>query len=475
MKTKIVATIGPATSDYDVLKDLIQEGVNVCRLNFSHDTHEYKRGIIANIRKANQELNKHTAILADLQGPKIRTGIIRDNLAMLEAGAELIFTTQECEGTAERVFISYNQFARDVSPGEQILLDDGKLQVEVVKVLNETDVLVRVVAGGPLSSRKGVNLPDTNISIPSITDKDKEDVIFALQQDVNWVALSFVRSAKDIIELRSFIKQHAPHHLPGIIAKVEKPEAVDNIDEIIDAADGIMIARGDLGVEIPQERVPLIQKRIITKCQKKSCPVIVATQMMEGMMDSLRPTRAEVSDVAYSVMQGADAVMTSGETSTGKHPIATIRTMRSIIKEVEEYETIYYKHFLPKEDPQNKRFINDSILFSACNLAQHTSAKAIMGNTHSGYSAFRISAQRPKAKIYIFAKDQHLAQMMSLVWGVEPFYIDKFEDTDIMILRLQGILKEKGLLEKGDAFVLFGSALPDTVGKTNMLHLNYVD
>ncbi|MFA8450742.1 MAG: pyruvate kinase [Bacteroidales bacterium] len=474
MKTKIVATIGPATSDYNVLKKLIQEGVNVCRLNFSHDTHEYKAKVIENIRKVNQELGKFTAILADLQGPKIRTGLIKDNLAILEEGKELIFTTEQCEGTAERVYISYNRFVQDVNPGENVLLDDGKLQVQVVKKVNKHDVLVKVIAGGPLSSRKGVNLPDTKISIPSITEKDKEDAIFALQQDVNWIALSFVRSAKDIVELRNYIKQHAPHHLPGLIAKIEKPEAVDNIDEIIDVSDGIMIARGDLGVEIPQERVPIIQKTIITKCQKKSCPVIVATQLMEGMIDSLRPTRAEVSDVAYSVMQGADAVMTSGETSTGKHPVETISTMRSIIREVEGYETIYYKHFLPPYDRKNKRFINDSILYSACNLAQHTGAKAILGNTHSGYSAFRISAQRPKACIYIFSKDLHLAQMLSLVWGVEPFYIDRFEDTDVMIQKLQDFLKKKGILKHGDAVVIFGSALPDTVGKTNMLHLSYV-
>ncbi|MFA8301250.1 MAG: pyruvate kinase [Hyphomicrobiales bacterium] len=473
MKTKIVATIGPATSDFENLKALIKEGVNVCRLNFSHDSHDYKKEIIKNIKKINSELGTNAAILADLQGPKIRTGLIKDGAIELVEGETIIFSTEACEGDKNRIFISYDRFAKDVSIGERVLMDDGKLQVEVSEILSDTEVKMEIIAGGSLSSKKGVNLPDTKITTPSITEKDIEDVIFALEHDVNWVALSFVRTAQDILELKEIIRKNAKHYLPKIIAKIEKPEAIKNIQEIIDVTDAIMIARGDLGVEVPQERVPLIQKNIIRQCQVHSKPVIVATQMMEGMMDNLRPTRAEVSDVAYSVMQGADAVMTSGETSVGKHPLETIATMKAIINEVEQYEDIYFKHFLPSRESENPRFINDSILYSACNLAQHAEAKAIIGNTHSGYSAFRISAQRPKSPIYIFAKNKHLAETMNLVWGVQPFCLDDFHDTDIMLQKLPAYLKGIGLVNAGDPLVFFGSAPLGLMGKTNMLHLSY--
>ncbi|MCH2197436.1 MAG: pyruvate kinase [Flavobacteriales bacterium] len=468
-RTKVVATIGPASSPKDVLKQMVQEGVDVVRLNFSHGAHEVHNEVIKTIREIDVELGSHTAILADLQGPKLRVGEVENNGVDLVAGKQLKITTKEMVGTAEKVFTNYQDFAKDVNPGESVLLDDGKLVLRVASTNGKDEVVCDIIHGGVLSSKKGINLPNTKISLPCLTPKDLVDLEFALEQNVDWIGLSFVRSARDIIELKHIIKDKEKH--ARVIAKIEKPEAMDEIDDIILETDAVMVARGDLGVEVPMQNVPLIQKSIIQKCIKNSKPVIVATQMMETMITNITPTRAEVNDVANAMLDGADAVMLSGETSVGKHPIEVIKAMVKIIEEIECHDHIYY-HEEPPAESNEDRFVSDSICYNACRLAKRVEAKAIVTMTFSGYTGFKVSSQRPRARTFVFTGNRKILTLMNLVWGVKAFYYDKMVSTDHTIADIKYILKKQGYLQEDDFVINIASMPIPEQGMTNMLKLS---
>lgn len=470
-KTKIIATIGPATESKVNLEKIIKAGVNVCRLNFSHGSHEDHLKVIKNIAEINKEQGIHIATLGDLQGPKLRVGKMEENTLLVD-GNEITFTSEDCLGNAERVYMNYKNFAKDVKAGEFIRLDDGKLEMQILETNGKDTVKAKITQGGVLKSNKGVNLPNTVISLPSLTEKDLVDLDFALEHNLDWIGLSFVRSARDIIELKGIIS--ANNKKAKVIAKVEKPEAVENIDEIIKEADAIMVARGDLGVEIPMEKVPIVQKMIVEKCIKFSKPVVIATQMMESMIESSTPTRAEVNDVANAVLDGADAVMLSGETSVGKFPIFVIEAMVKILQETGDFrltETSQEKN--PERSPD--RFITDSICFNASNLADKTEAKAIVTMTFSGYTAFKISSKRPKAHIFVFSGNRELLTKLSLVWGVQTFYYDKMVSTDHTIADIHYMLKKEGYVKEGDLIINTASIPLEESGKTNMLKLSYID
>lgn len=469
-KTKIVATIGPASSSKETLTKMIMEGMNVCRINFSHGTHDDHSKVIDLIREINEEHSLNVAILADLQGPKIRIGEVKDNGVLLEDGSELIITTEECIGDNKKVYLSYETFPRDVKVGDFLLVDDGKFQLEVIETDKKTEVKTKVLHGGILSSKKGVNLPNTAISLPSLTEKDKEDLAFALEQEVDWIGLSFVRTAKDIKELKKKIKAAGKH--AKVVAKIEKPEAIWEIEDIVIETDAVMIARGDLGVEVPMEKVPTLQKMIIKQCRLHARPTIVATQMMETMIKNFRPTRAEVNDVANAVMDGADAVMLSGETSIGDHPIEVIKAMHKIVAEVEANADIYGKEELPEKNQD--RFITDSICFNAARLAERVDATGIITMTFSGYTAYKISSQRPKAITFVFTENRKILSQLNLVWGVVGYYYDKMISTDHTIEDCINILEEKGRLKKGDLVINIASIPMEERGQSNMLKLSYV-
>lgn len=471
-KTKIVATLGPATSSKDVLRDMMMAGVNVFRINFSHANYEDVKKRIELIRELNEENTFTTAILADLQGPKLRVGKMKEEV-VVSKGDEITFATgEEFEGTASRVYMNYDQFPKDVKAGERILLDDGKLIFEVVSTNKKDEVLAKVVQGGPLRSKKGVNLPNTKISLPALTEKDVQDAIFAIEQKVDWIALSFVRNSDDLIELQNIIKEHTDHKIP-IIAKIEKPEGVDNIDKIVAYCDGLMVARGDLGVEIPAQEVPLIQKQLVLKAKKARIPVIIATQMMETMITSLTPTRAEVNDVANSVMDGADAVMLSGETSVGNYPVQVIEKMSQIILSVENSPLIKVPHEPPHV--RTKRYITKSICYHAAHMANEIKAQAICTLTNSGYTAFQISAWRPESNILVFTSNKRILNQLSLLWGVRAFYYDKMVSTDETIDDINRIATEYKFVEKGD-FTINLAAMPITdKGMVNTLRISEIE
>lgn len=470
-KTKIVATLGPASSDKEVLRQMFLAGLNVCRLNFSHGAYEDHAKVVQTIRELNEETGLNVAILADLQGPKIRTNDMENNGVELITGKEVLIVTEKVLGTAEKFSINYAQLPADVKPGERILLDDGKLALEVVSTDGKAQIVAKVLHGGILSSKKGVNFPNTRISMPSLTEKDLEDLNFALEQDVDWVGLSFVRSARDIIELKHIIYNRKCK--AKVIAKIEKPEAIDEIDEIIKESDGLMVARGDLGVEIPYQNVPIIQKMLINKCIIHAKPIIVATQMMESMITNITPTRAEVNDVANAVLDGADAVMLSGETSVGKFPVEVIKTMSNIVMEMEKFEGIYNKEEIPERD--QSRFITDSICFNACRLSQRVEAKAILAMSFSGYTAYKIASQRPKSQIYVFTSNKQILTQLNLIWGVKAFYYDKHISTDHTIADIKYLLRKEGLLETGDLVINIASIPLEDRGSSNMLKLSYVE
>lgn len=470
-KTKIVATVGPASSSPEVLEAMIKEGVDVFRVNFSHVDYDAVRKVINDIKDLNEKLGTHTAILADLQGPKLRIGEVENGQIDLIQGSEVIITTEKCIGTSHRLFITYPQFPKDVKVGEKILVEDGKFMLEVISTDKNTEVKAKVLHGGILASKKGVNLPNTKISLPCLTEKDLGDLEFALSCNVNWIGLSFVRSAADIIELRHIITNHKRR--TRIIAKIEKPEAIEDLDNIIAEADGIMVARGDLGVEMPMQELPMIQKRIIKKCQDAAKPVIVATQMMESMITNITPTRAEVSDVANSVLDGADAVMLSGETSVGKHPVKVIEAMQKIIREVETHG-YHYNYEYPPFSNNSPRFVTDSICYTACTLARQSGASSIITMTHSGYTAFRLSCYRPNANIFMFTDNKSILDMINLLWGVRGFYYDKNISTDHTIADIKHFLKKDGWIKDGELVINIGSIPLGEKGKTNMLKLSEV-
>jgi len=472
-RTKIVATMGPASAKKEVLLAMIKAGVNVCRLNFSHGRPEDHKGVIDTIREINAEYKTNVGILADLQGPKIRIGLVKDGGIHLVNGTKIKITTQECIGNDEQIYITYDTFPQDVQADEIILLDDGKLQLRVIETNRLDTVMCEVVHGGILTSRKGVNLPNTKVSIPSLTEEDLINLQFALKYDVEWIGLSFVRTGQDIIELKEIIAKSGK--AAKVIAKVEKPEAIDNIDEIIAATDGVMVARGDLGVEMPLEEVPLLQKMIARKCRAASKPVIVATQMLESMITTPRPTRAEVNDVANSVLDGADAVMLSGETSVGEFPVIVIETMAKIVRNVEELGYPYNTSKQDTVDPAAVNYLSNALCESAVHLAERTNAVGIVSMTTSGYTAFQISSHRPKASTYIFTSNKQLLNALSLVWGVRSFYYDKLESTDDTISDVNNILKSADLIQTGDVVINTAAVPIIKQGKTNMLKVSVIE
>ncbi len=470
-KTKIVATLGPASSDKEVLRQMFYAGLNVCRLNFSHGSHEDHAAVVKTIRELNEETGLNVAILADLQGPKIRTNEMENNGVELINGSIVTIGTEKILGTAERFSINYAKLPQDVQPGERILLDDGKLALEVVSTDGKSEFKAKVVHGGILSSKKGVNFPNTRISMPSLTEKDLIDLDFALEQNVDWIGLSFVRSGRDIIELKHIIANKKCK--AKVIAKIEKPEAIDDIDAIIKESDGLMVARGDLGVEIPYQNVPIIQKMLINKCIIHAKPIIVATQMMESMITNITPTRAEVNDVANAVLDGADAVMLSGETSVGKFPVDVIKTMSNIVTEMEKFDGIYNKEEIP--DKNQARFITDSICFNACRLSQRVEADAILTMSFSGYTAYKIASQRPKSTIYVFTSNKQILTQLNLVWGVKAFFYNKQISTDHTIADIKYLLKKEDLLKEGDLVINIASIPLEDLGSSNMLKLSYIE
>jgi len=449
-KTKIVATLGPACETREIIKDMIEAGVNVFRINFSHADYEGVKEKINIIRSINEEFGYTTAILGDLQGPKLRVGMMEDGVVVNDGDLITFTTAEEVLGTAKKVFMKYKNFPNDVNPGERILLDDGKLIFEIVETDKNTEVLARVIQGGELKSKKGVNLPNTKISLPALTEKDIADAIFAIGQKVDWMALSFVKTPRDLQDLQELIAEHSEHKIP-IIAKIEMPEALENIDKIIAYCDGLMVARGDLGVELPAHEVPLVQKELIRRAKTARIPVIVATQMMETMITSLTPTRAEVNDVANSVMDGADAVMLSGETAAGNYPVQVIQKMTQIIEAVEDSPLIQ----VPQNTPQirTNRFVTKTICHHAVHMANAIKAKAICTLTNSGYTAFQISAWRPQAHILVFTSNKRILTQLNLLWGVKSYLYEKSVSTDETITDINEIAKAKGFVEKGDFLI----------------------
>ncbi|MCC7401736.1 MAG: pyruvate kinase [Chitinophagaceae bacterium] len=472
-RTKIVATVGPACNTYEKLLDLVKAGVNVFRLNFSHGTHEDKKTIIEYIRIINEKEPYNLAILGDLQGPKLRVGEIENGSIEIKPGDVLTFTGEKIIGNNQRIYVSYPNLHGDVHIGNTILIDDGKLEVKVVKILKNNDVQVEVTAGGILSSNKGINLPDTKISLPALTEKDLADLDFIIQQKLDWVALSFVRSVKDIIILRNKLEEKKCKI--KIIAKIEKPEALNNLRDIIVESDAIMIARGDLGVELPVEKVPLVQKQIVRKCLHRAKPVIVATQMMESMMDRNKPNRSEITDVANAVLEGADAVMLSGETATGQHPTLVVETMRKIIMEVEK--TDYHYNLEEELAPQvhSPSFLSDAICYNACKLAKDVNAEALIGMTQSGYTGFMLSSYRPRSPLYIFTKERSLVNQLSLSWGVRAFFYGEEDSLDDIIFDQIDILKQRGFIKVSDVVVSTGSTPVDLHLPTNIIKITKVE
>lgn len=475
-KTKIIATLGPASSKKDVMIDLIKAGVDIFRINFSHADYDLVRKNVDTIREINKELGTSVGILGDLQGPKLRVGVVKEG-SYLNPGDILTFTNEKIEGDSRRVYMTYKEFPRDVQVGERILIDDGKLVLQVTET-NELDTVKAVtIQGGPLSSKKGVNLPNTNVSLPALTEKDIEDANFMLDLELDWIALSFVRHAQDIKDLKKLIQAH-PHNKQKtpIIAKIEKPEGVKNIEEILFECDGLMVARGDLGVEVPMEEVPAIQKLLVEKARAYSKPVIIATQMMETMITSLTPTRAEVNDVANSVLDGADAVMLSGETSVGKYPVDVVRNMAKIVKNIESTH-FYQSKVGPIEKEFNcidERFITNRICLAAVRIARSTDVEAIITLTHSGYTAFQISAHRPNSNIIIFSDNKRVITMLNLLWGVRAYYYDSSKSTDETIIQVNQMVKELGYVEDEDFVINLNATPAEESGKTNTLRLTKI-
>ncbi len=470
-KTKIVATLGPASSDRDTIKQMMIAGVNVFRINFSHADFDTAKERIELIRDLNKELGYSVGILADLQGPKLRVGKMKDDV-VVEKGDRIVFTTKKIEeGTASHVYINYQSFPKDVKGGERILLDDGKLIFEVESTDGQSEVVAAVVQGGPLKSNKGVNLPNTEVSLPALTEKDVKDAVFAIEQEVDWIALSFVRHKEDLLDLKKLIKKHSSYEIP-IISKIEKPQALDNIDEIINHSNGLMVARGDLGVEVPAEQVPLIQKNLVLKAKAARIPVIIATQMMESMIDGLTPSRAEVNDVANSVMDGSDAVMLSGETSVGKYPVDVIQIMRKIVIRVESSPLIRKYDQAPQN--KNDRFITKSTCYHAALMATEIEAKAICTLTNSGYTAYQISAWRPDSSILVFTSNKRILSQLNLLWGVKCHYYERFVSTDETVLDVNHIAKEKGYVKAGDTLVNLLAMPVANKGMVNTLRVSVI-
>lgn len=469
-KTKILATVGPASNTKETITELVMAGADIFRLNFSHGDHSIHADVIKTIREVNAEMSFNIGILQDLQGPKIRVGEVENNGVLIKQGDPLTITSEPVVGNASLVSTVYQNLPNDVVQGDRILIDDGNIELVVLRT-DGKNVDCTVVHGGILKSRKGINLPSTKISAPSLTEKDLEDLEFGLEHEVDWIALSFVRTADDIVDLRERISKAGKSC--KIVAKIEKPEALENIDAIIQATDSIMVARGDLGVEVPMEIVPLWQKRMVEKCKIACKPVIIATQMMESMIVNPRPTRAETNDVATAVLDGADAVMLSAETASGKFPIAAVKAMSSIIDHIEVNADIYHNLYKIPEDTES--FLSNNLLLMASRLSRNVKAKAIVGITTSGFTAFRISSHRPSADIFVFTRNKNLLTQLSLVWGVRAFYYDNRVSTDATFQDIEDKLKEENHVSEGDIIINTASMPLKVKGRTNMLKIHVVD
>lgn len=467
-KTKIIATIGPASSSPEVLKELYQKGANVFRVNFSHGSYESHKKIIDTIAQINLELNASIGIIADLQGPKLRIGEVENNRILLKRGEIIEVTTQPCISTAQKLYVSYDKLIEDVNPGEVILIDDGKVHLEIVEKADNDTLNARVTNGGVLSSNKGFNLPMTNLSASSLTEKDKSDIDFIVSQKVDWIAISFVRDETIIQEVKALLKEKGS--TLKIISKIEKPQAILNIDSIIKNSDALMIARGDLGVEIPFEEMPIVQKRIVKKCLISAKPVIIATQVMESMINSPMPTRAEITDCANAVLDGADAIMLSGETSVGDFPVKVVETIDKIIRRTEKEAEVYFRNVKPGKD--SKTYLSDTICYNAVKLSEDIQAKAINGMTHSGYTAFLLASFRPQADIHIFTNNRSIINSLSLIWGVQAYFYDSYESTDETISDIIDILLMKKKIKKGDHIINTASMPLKDRGRTNMIKIS---
>lgn len=475
-KTKIIATLGPASSDKETMLQLIQAGTDIFRINFSHADYDLVKKNVQTIRELNQEHGFSVGILGDLQGPKLRVGVVKEG-SYLNPGDILTFTNEKIEGDSTKVYMTYQKFPQDVKVGERILIDDGKLVLEVIETNNLDTVKAKTIQGGPLSSKKGVNLPNTNVSLPALTEKDIKDANFMLDLELDWIALSFVRHAQDIIDLKELMKNHPTNkQKTPIIAKIEKPEGVKNIEQILQECDGLMVARGDLGVEVPMEEVPAIQKNLVEIARKYAKPVIIATQMMETMITSLTPTRAEVNDVANSVLDGADAVMLSGETSVGKYPVDVVKNMSKIVKNIEQTH-FYQNKNSPIEHEFNcvdERFITNRICLAAVRIAKTANVEAIVTLTYSGYTAFQISAHRPNANIIVYSSNRRVLTMLNLLWGVRAFYYDMQKSTDETIIQVNMLAHSNGFVEQGDFVINLNATPAYEGGKTNTLRLTTI-
>ena len=470
-RTKIVATLGPACNSKTKLKNLIRAGVNVFRINFSHATYDEVDHYIEIIKELNKELDSNVAVLADLQGPKIRLGNMHSNVSIKKGEIISFDCKSHFIGDKSKASISYSDFAKDVKKGDKVLVDDGKLIFEVLSTDKKSIVKLKNIQGGIILSRKGINLPNTKISTPSITEKDKKDLFFAISKEVDWVALSFVRNARDMQNLREIIEKKSDEKIP-IIAKIEKPEAIDSIEEIIQNSDGIMVARGDLGIEIPSEEVPLLQKKIVYLAKKHRIPVIIATQMMESMISSLKPSRAEVNDVANSVMDGADAVMLSAETSVGKFPVEVVSQISKIISSVELSDQIN----VPASPPtiRTNRYRTKFICYHAAKIANETGAAAITTLTNSGYTGFQVSSWRPHTNIIVFTSNKRILSRLSLLWGVKAFYYNRSVSTDKTIDEINNIINQKGFAKKGDIIINLAAMPVKDQGMVNTLKLSEI-
>ena len=471
-KTKIIATIGPSSSSSKTVEQMMLEGVDVFRINFSHAKHNEVKKTIKLIREIDKKLSLNTAIIADLQGPKLRIGKMRKNSSFKEGDKITIDSKSQLVGNSKKLYVNYKNLAKDIKEGENILLDDGKIILKILSTNKKDLVTAEVIQGGSIESNKGFNLPNTKITLSPLTEKDTKDAILAINENVDWLALSFVRSKSDIEDLLKIINQNSKYRIP-VIAKIEKPEALKNIDEIIKVSSGLMVARGDLGVELQSSEIPLIQKRLVAKAKKARIPVIIATQMMESMMDSMSPSRAEVNDVANSVMDGADAVMLSGETSVGKYPLEVIKTISSIINKVENSNLISLANKRPK-DQKSKRYITKSICFSAAKMANDIKAKAISTLTNSGYTAFQISSWRPSTHILVFTSNKRILTQLNLLWGVKAFFYDGFESTDKTVEQINKIALDNKFLIKGDKVINLTSMPIDKKGMTNTLRISEI-
>jgi len=471
-KTKIIATIGPSSSSSKTMEQMMLEGVDVFRINFSHVKHNEVKKTIKLIREIDKKLSLNTAIIADLQGPKLRIGKMKKNSSFNEGDKITIDSKSQLAGNSKQLYVNYKNLAKDIKEGENILLDDGKIILKILSTNKKDLITAEVIQGGNIASNKGFNLPNTKISLSPLTEKDIEDAILAIKENVDWLALSFVRSKSDIEDLLKIIDQNSEYRIP-VIAKIEKPEALKNIDEIIKVSSGLMVARGDLGVELQSSEIPLIQKKLVAKAKKARIPVIIATQMMESMMESMSPTRAEVNDVANSVMDGADAVMLSGETAVGKYPLEVITTISSIINKVENSNLISLANKRPK-DKKSKRYITKSICFSAAKMANDIKAKAISTLTNSGYTAFQISSWRPSTHVLVFTSNKRILTQLNLLWGVKAFFYDGFESTDRTVEQINKIALDNKFLQKGDKVINLTSMPIDKKGMTNTLRISEI-